>query len=259
MQRYKCTISYDGASYCGFQIQPKDRTIQAEIEKALKKVHKGKEVKIQASGRTDAGVHAIGQVIHFDSDLDIPCQRWPVALNTLLPHDIVVQEVEAVSNTFHARYDVKGKEYRYFIQLGERRDPFKRHHAYYYPYPLNIEAMQQAMTYFVGEHDFTSFCSAKTDKEIKIRQVTAVSLNQKDNMLIFTFKGNGFLYNMVRIMVGTLLDVGRGKKSPDSVKEILAKKDRKAAGKTASANGLYLWRVFYNQRNFLSKKNSHNN
>ncbi len=245
MQRYKCTISYDGSAYCGFQIQPKDRTVQGEIERALKKLHKGTEVKIQASGRTDAGVHAKGQVIHFDSVLNIPIGKWELALNTLLPHDIVVSTVEAASNDFHARYDVKGKEYRYFIHLAERRDPFKRHYAYYYPYSLNVEAIREAMDHFIGEYDFTSFCSAKTDKEDKVREITAVKLIQEEDMLIFSFAGNGFLYNMVRIMIGTLLDVGRGKKDPQSIPAIIEKKDRKAAGKTASANGLYLWKVFY--------------
>ena len=245
MQRYKCTISYDGSSYCGFQIQPRDRTVQGEIEKALKKLHKGQEIKIQASGRTDAGVHAKGQVIHFDSILDIPAEKWSVALNTLLPHDIVVQHTEAVSSSFHARFNVTAKEYRYFIQLGERRDPFKRAFAYYYPYTLDITAMKEAMQYFIGEYDFTSFCSAKTDKEIKIRKITSVNLELEENTLVFSVKGNGFLYNMVRIMVGTLLDVGRGRKSPQSIPSIIEKKDRMAAGKTASACGLYLWKVDY--------------
>lgn len=245
MQRYKCTISYDGSNYSGFQIQPKDRTVQGEIEKALRKLHKGIEIKIQASGRTDAGVHAKGQVIHFDSALDIPAEKWPVALNTLLPHDIVIADAVRVSEAFHARYNVTAKEYRYFIQLGERRDPFKRHYAYYYPYTLNVEAMREALTYFIGEYDFTSFCSAKTDKERKVRTVTGIKLTEEEDMLIFSFQGNGFLYNMVRIMVGTLLDVGRGKKSPQDIPMIIEKKDRKAAGKTASANGLYLWKVMY--------------
>jgi len=245
MQRYKCTISYDGSNYSGFQIQPKDRTVQGEIERALRKLHKGIEVKIQASGRTDAGVHAKGQVIHFDSSLDIPAEKWPIALNAILPHDIVVADAEIVSESFHARYNVTAKEYRYFIQLGERRDPFKRNYAYYYPYALNVEAMREALNYFIGEYDFTSFCSAKTDKERKVRTITRVNLTKKEDMLIFSFQGNGFLYNMVRIMVGTLLDVGRGKKSPEDIPVIIEKKDRKAAGKTGSANGLYLWKVWY--------------
>jgi len=245
MQRYKCEISYDGSAYCGFQIQPKDRTVQGEIEKALKKLHKGIDVKIQASGRTDAGVHAVGQVIHFDSDLDIPIGKWELALNTLLPHDIVVTTTEAVSSGFHARYNVIGKEYRYFIQLGERRDPFKRNYAYYYPYSLDLDAIREAMQHFIGEFDFTSFCSAKTDKEDKIRRITSMELMEEENMLIFSFKGNGFLYNMVRIIMGTLLDVGRGKKIPESIPAIIEGKNRKLAGKTASANGLYLWKVIY--------------
>lgn len=253
MQRYKGIVSYDGSVYSGFQIQPKDRTVQGEIERALKKLHKGQEIKIQASGRTDAGVHAKGQVIHFDSNLDIPIGNWELALNTLLPHDIVFSTIEAASPSFHARYNVLGKEYRYFIHLAERRDPFKRNYAYYYPYPLNIEAIRSAMNYFIGEHDFTSFCSMKTDKENKVREIYELELIEENDMLVFCFRGNGFLYNMVRIIIGTLLDVGRGKINPHSIQEIIEKKDRKAAGKTASSNGLYLWKVFY-EKNFF-----HNN
>ncbi|MCE4051771.1 tRNA pseudouridine(38-40) synthase TruA [Bacillus sp. Au-Bac7] len=245
MQRYKGIVSYDGTEYCGFQLQPKDRTVQGEIEKALKKLHKGSEIKIQASGRTDAGVHAKGQVIHFDSDLDIPAGKWELALNALLPHDIVFSTIEAVDRSFHARYNVQGKEYRYFIHLSERRDPFKRNFAYYYPYQLDIGAIREALEYFIGEHDFTSFCSMKTDKEDKVRTIHSMRLVEEGDMLVFCFEGNGFLYNMVRIIIGTLLDVGRGKRKPESIKEIIEKKDRKAAGKTASANGLYLWKVFY--------------
>ncbi|MDL0437167.1 MULTISPECIES: tRNA pseudouridine(38-40) synthase TruA [unclassified Niallia] len=245
MQRYKGIVSYDGTEYCGFQLQPKDRTVQGEIEKALKKLHKGSEIKIQASGRTDAGVHAKGQVIHFDSDLDIPAGKWELALNALLPHDIVFSTIEAVDRSFHARYDVQGKEYRYFIHLSERRDPFKRNFSYYYPYQLDIGAIREALEYFIGEHDFTSFCSMKTDKEDKVRTIHSMRLVEEGDILVFCFEGNGFLYNMVRIIIGTLLDVGRGKRKPESIKEIIEKKDRKAAGKTASANGLYLWKVFY--------------
>ncbi|WP_141434145.1 tRNA pseudouridine(38-40) synthase TruA [Bacillus sp. 03113] len=245
MQRYKCTISYDGSEFSGFQIQPKERTVQGVLEKALKKLHKGEEIKVHASGRTDAGVHAKGQVIHFDSNLDIPLSKWKLALNSALPPDIVILQVEEAKANFHAQYDTIGKEYRYFVHISRVKDPFKRHYAHQYPYEVDLKRMEDAIRFLIGTHDFTSFCSTKTDKENKVRTIEKIDLYKEDDLLVFRFRGNGFLYNMVRIMVGTLLDVGRGYRSADSVADILVKKDRKLAGKTSSAKGLYLWEVFY--------------
>lgn len=245
MTRYKCKVSYDGTMFAGYQVQPDKRTVQGEIEKALKKLHKGHEVKVNASGRTDAGVHAKGQVIHFDSNLNIPLDRWGVALNALLPEDVAVINADVAENDFHARFNAAGKEYRYFVRRSSVRDPFQRNYSFMYPYSLNIEAIKEAADYLIGKHDFTSFCSAKTDVEDKIRELKEIALMEEGDLLIFRFVGNGFLYNMVRILTGTLLEVGNGSINPKSMPDILEKKDRSFAGKTAPAQGLYLWEVFY--------------
>lgn len=245
MQRYKGIIAYDGTGYSGYQIQINGKTVQEVLEKALRKMHKGAEIKVTSSGRTDAGVHARGQVFHFDSFIDLPSERWVNAMNGLLPKDVALQSVEKVNDDFHARYDVVGKTYKYFLYTGKIRDPFRRNYSSYYPYKLNIAHIRQAAGYFVGTHDFTSFCSSKTDKENKVRTISSLNIEQKEDEIIFTFSGNGFLYNMVRIIVGTLLQVGNGRILPEDIPHILEARDRKLAGKTAPAEGLCLWEVFY--------------
>jgi len=245
MQRFICTISYDGTLFSGYQVQPNKRTVQSEIEAVLTKLHKGSPIRITASGRTDAGVHARGQVIHFDSPLQIPEDRWVKALHSLLPDDIAVQRVEKAPPGFHARFDASGKEYRYFVNLADSKDPFTRHYQYQYGYPLDIVQMKAAAAYLVGTHDFTSFCSAKTEVEDRVRTISMITIERDGDLLTFRFAGNGFLYNMVRILVGTLLETGRGLRQPSDMESILAGKDRSLAGKTAAAHGLYLWEVFY--------------
>ncbi|MFT4415752.1 tRNA pseudouridine(38-40) synthase TruA [Fredinandcohnia humi] len=245
MNRLKCIIGYDGTNFSGYQIQPNKRTVQADFERTLQKMHKGDLVKIVASGRTDANVHAVGQVIHFDSNLEIPETSWKRALNSMLPEDIQVHSVEFVKEDFHARFDVKAKEYRYKLLLSKDRNVFKRNYAYHYPYPLDFNAMNNATSYLVGTHDFTSFCAAKTEVKDKVRTIYQITIDQQEEELIFSFIGNGFLYNMVRILVGTLLDVGRGHIPAVKMKEILAQKDRSYSGKTVPGQGLYLWEVFY--------------
>ena len=245
MPRYKCIISYDGSGFSGYQVQPNKRTVQSVLEAALTKMHKGVAVKVSASGRTDADVHAKGQVIHFDSCLHIPEDRWVIALNSLLPEDISVLSAVAVDESFHARFDAKGKEYRYMIHLSSKRDPFQRKFVYQYPYPLNLQAMEQASVFFLGTHDFTSFCAAKTEVEDKVRTIKTIDFTLENDLLTIRFVGNGFLYNMVRILVGTLLEVGSGDRSPEDIPIILAHRDRRLSGKTAPGHGLYLWEVFY--------------
>lgn len=247
MYRYKCIVSYDGTLFAGYQVQPEKRTVQLEFEKALRIMHKGKEIKVTASGRTDAGVHAKGQVIHFDSPYSFPAENWGKALNALLPEDIAVMSVEEASADFHARFDASGKEYRYMISLSKKRDPFQRNYSYHFPYTLDYGAVKETLPFLLGTHDFTSFCSAKTEVEDKVRTIKEIELLEGDGMLIFRFVGSGFLYNMVRILVGTLLEVGTGKKKPEDMAEILEKKDRSFAGKTAPGQGLYLWEVFYDK------------
>ena len=245
MQRYKCIVSYDGTGFSGYQVQPGKRTVQSELEAVLAKMHKGDAVKVSASGRTDAGVHAKGQVIHFDSELSIPVEKWGVALNALLPADISILAVEKVEDSFHSRFNAIGKEYRYQLFRSQVRDPFGRNFAYRYPFEINVEAMYEASRYLLGTHDFSSFCSAKTEVADKVRTVKTIEILEEGDHLTFRFIGNGFLYNMVRILVGTLLEVGAGERNPEEMVEILEKKDRRFAGKTAPAHGLFLWNVFY--------------
>ena len=248
MPRIKCTIKYDGSGFSGFQVQPQYRTVQGVLERVLKEMHKGREIRLQASGRTDTGVHALGQVIHFDSSYNIPEENWKRALNTLLPDDVYIDKVEQVTEAFHARYSVKEKEYHYFVWNAEEPDVFKRNYSHHFPYPLDIERMQEACKLLEGTHDFTTFSSAKsTAKGSKIRTIFHASCQRNGEEVEFIFRGSGFLYNMVRIMVSVLLDIGQGRRDPEDIRELLEKKDRQLAGKTIAPQGLYLWNVRYEQ------------
>jgi tRNA pseudouridine38-40 synthase len=244
--KIKCKIAYDGTNFFGFQFQPEKRTVQGEIELALKKIHKGEKVRLQASGRTDSGVHAKGQTIHFETNLTMSNSSWKKALNTLLPDDLYIHHTEEVPMEFHARYDVREKEYRYFVLNNLEPDVFKKDYVFHYPYRLDIDAIKEACQYLKGTHDFTTFSSAKaTVKGEKIRTLFDVTCHRVDDQIEFIFRGSGFLYNMVRIIVGTLLEVGQGRKKPADIKAILEAKNRKYAGKTAPAHGLFLWNVTY--------------
>jgi tRNA pseudouridine38-40 synthase len=243
-QRYKCTVAYDGSKYHGFQIQENAYTVQEALEKALSKIHK-KPMKLTGSGRTDAGVHARGQVFHFDSELKIHPHRWTRALNAILNRDIRILETIEVHPDFHARYDVRKKEYRYFIQTCKIADPFRHLHTYHVPQRLDLTTMQGAAELFLGEHDFTAFSSIKTKVNEKVRIIHRFEIIPSEHEIMVICEGNGFLYNMVRIMVGTLLDIGQGKKDVQQVQQAFIKKDRNLAGKTAPAHGLVLWKVTY--------------
>ncbi|HET7578397.1 MAG TPA: tRNA pseudouridine(38-40) synthase TruA [Bacillales bacterium] len=245
MPRLKSTLAYDGTNFSGWQVQPSGRTVQGVIEAALKRMHKGCEVRITGSGRTDAGVHARGQVFHFDSELDIPAEGWRKALNSLLPDDIQILKVEPVSREFHARFDVRKKEYRYRILRSEQPDVFRRHYTYHFPHALDQSRMEKAAEQLVGEHDFSTFCAANTDVKTKIRCLETLEVIKQHDELVFRLAGNGFLYQMVRIIVGTLIEVGSGKRSPENVSQILAAKERTLAGPTAPGCGLTLWEVTY--------------
>ncbi|MFC0297428.1 tRNA pseudouridine(38-40) synthase TruA [Geobacillus jurassicus] len=244
-KRIKCIIAYDGTHFSGYQIQPGRRTVQGELEEVLRRMHKGKGVRVAASGRTDAGVHAYGQVIHFDTPLSLSSEQWKKALNAQLPDDIVVRSIQEVDADFHARFSAKAKEYRYKVWTAAERDVFRRHYCAWHPYPLHMDAVNEALHLFCGTHDFTSFCSAKTTIEDRVRTIYRAKVKVDGPMLEFRFVGSGFLYNMVRIMVGTVLEIGQGKRSPTDIAQLLAAKDRRFAGPTAPAEGLYLWRVYY--------------
>jgi tRNA pseudouridine38-40 synthase len=246
--KIKCVIAYDGSNFFGYQVQPEKRTVQGEIESALEKIHKGEKIRIYASGRTDTGVHAKGQVIHFETAYHLPGNSWKRALNALLPDDVYIHESETVSDDFHARFDVHEKEYHFFVLNSKEPNIFKRNYMYHFPYELNISAMEEACRYLEGTHDFTTFSSAKaTVKGDKIRTLFEASCYKQGEQIEFVFRGSGFLYNMVRIIVGTLLDVGQGKMKPTEIITMLEARDRKYAGKTAPAKGLYLWRVGYHK------------
>lgn len=248
LEKIKCILSYDGTNFSGSQIQPKKRTVQGEIEKILKKIHKGQYIKIQASGRTDTGVHAKGQTFQFCTPLTIAEANWKKALNRFLPKDIYIREVKKVPDDFHVRFDAIEKEYRYYIWNDDEMDVFKRNYSYFYPYPLNINLMQEASFYFEGEHDFTSFSSVKaTAKGSKVRKLSKVTCKKNGKEIEIIIRGNGFLYKMVRIIVGTLIDIGRGLKKPSDIPTLLKAKDRKLVGDTAPPQGLYLWEVSYNK------------
>lgn len=246
MRKYKCTISYDGTNFYGYQIQPNKRTVQGEIEKVLTRMHKGKDIRIYSSGRTDTGVHAKGQVIHFTSDLEIPEANWKKALNAQLPEDLYVHLVEAVDDSFHARFSATAKEYRYFILLSDERDVFLRNYRYMTSETFDFEMMEAACKVFVGTHDFTAFSSARsTVKGDKIRTLYEVAFEKNDNELVFILRGNGFLYHMVRIIVSVLLDAGRGRVTPEEIAAMFTTKSRGAIGKTLPPQGLFLWQVMY--------------
>lgn len=246
MPRLKATLAYDGTHFSGYQVQPGKRTVQLEIESSLKKMHKGQDIRITASGRTDAGVHANGQVIHFDSPFDIPEANWPRALNALLPDDIHIKRVEKVSDHFHARFDVSQKEYRFKLLNRTQPDLFRRLYTVQIPEPLDIGRMQEAAYYILGTQDFTSFCAANTSVVDKIRTVSLLEISPaEEDEIHIRVAGNGFLYQMVRIIVGQLVTIGKGKAEPEIIQEIIEAKDRQKAFPTAPPQGLYLWEVGY--------------
>lgn len=246
MRRLKVTISYDGTEFAGYQVQPGKRTVQLELEKVLSKMHKGEKVRVTASGRTDARVHALGQVIHFDTPLAIPEERYKKALNVQLPRDIRVLDVEEVSNDFHARFSVSGKRYRYIWNCEDVQSPFRRHFTTdTNGVKPNVEEMEKAAQYIIGTHDFSCFCAANTSVIDKVRTVHSLHFEWHGEELHMIIEGNGFLYNMVRNIAGTLWEVGISKRSAVEVKEIIASMNRENAGKTASPYGLYLEKVFY--------------
>lgn len=243
-KRIKLTIAYDGTNYCGWQVQPNGITVEEVINKALCKLT-GEDIAVIGASRTDSGVHALGNVAVFDSATSIPPERIAMALNQRLPDDIVIVKSEEVAPDFHPRYCDCEKTYEYHIINTRTPIPTKRLTNYFVSYDLDVERMQQAADYLVGEHDFVSFCNVRTQVEDTVRTVTELEVLREGEEITIRISGNGLLYNMVRIIVGTLVRVGRGFYTPEKVKAILEAKDRKAAGVTAPAHGLMLVEIRY--------------
>lgn len=253
MRNLRFRIAYNGAGYHGWQVQQNAITVQKIVQDRVERLF-GRRLDVVGCSRTDTGVHAREFYFHMLTDSAIPCRNIVLAMNSTLPDDVAVLNCDEVPLSFHARYSCIGKEYVYQIWNATHHNPFLRQMAYHYPYPLNEERIAAALPYFLGRHDFTSFCSIRSDVEDKNRTITKAEFRREGNMALFTFRGNGFLYNMVRIMVGTLLFVSEGKILPEKVEWIIQEKNRELAGKTAPARGLYLNRVFYEEGEFDGRK-----
>lgn len=244
MRRIKLTVAYDGTDYCGWQKQPNGITVEEVLNRAICKLT-GEEIQVIGASRTDSGVHAMGNVAVFDTESTIPGERFAMALNQRLPEDILVVESEEVPLNFHPRYCNTRKTYEYHILNTRVPLPTKRRTHYFVSFPLDLEAMRQAAAYLVGEHDFASFCNIKSQVESTVRTIYSLDLVQQGEEITIRITGNGFLYNMVRIIVGTLVRVGRGYYRPEQVKEILDAKQRTEAGVTAPPQGLFLVEIAY--------------
>lgn len=244
MRNIKLTIEYDGKDFNGWQKQPNKLNIQGEIERAIKDITR-ENVELIASGRTDAGVHALGQVANFKTDSNIPIEKIPIAINTKLKRSIRILEAEEVDERFHSRYNCKEKTYRYIINNSQNGTAIYRNFQYNYPQYLNTEKMNEAAKFFEGKHDFKAFKASGTSSKSSIRTIYKAEVFRQGDLVIIELTGNGFLYNMVRIIAGTLLEIGIEKKSPKDIPSIIESKQRTMAGKTLPPNGLYLVRVSY--------------
>ncbi len=245
MRKIKLKIEYDGTNYHGWQIQKNANSVQETIERAISKLL-GEEVGIVGCSRTDVGVHAYGQVAHFATDSSIPGDKFSYAINNLLPSDIVIQQSEEVSEEFHSRYSAKGKKYRYLIYNGAHASAIMRNRTYHVRPELDFEKMRKAAKYFIGQHDFAAFQATGGQVRSTVREIYDMELLRKeDNLISVEVSGNGFLYNMVRIIAGTLVYVGMDKIDADEIHEIIDSLDRTRAGKTAPSEGLYLMEIYY--------------
>lgn len=244
MSRYLINFSYDGTNYNGYQKQKGLNTIQGKIEDALKQINNGKETKIHSSGRTDAHVHALNQYGHVDIDVNITEYKLKCALNSLLPNDIYVKNTKLVNSDFHARYMVESKEYIYKLSVKEY-NPLERNYVYQYCKNLDINSMKKGIKYFIGEHDFTTFSSNEDRKENNIRTIFKANIEEKEDYIVISFQGTGFLKYMVRIMVGALIMIGEGKIKPEEIEKMFDKKDKSLVKITANPEGLYLKNVKY--------------
>lgn len=242
--RIKLTLSYDGTNFCGWQVQPNGRTVQEELERAVLEVT-GEKVRVTGSGRTDSGVHAQGQVAHFDTNKSIPPERLFKALNAHLPEDVRVLESRLVDDDFDACRGAKKKTYVYSAYLSDTEKPLKERYSVRLDKGLDLEKMKEVAKEFLGEHDFAGFCASGSSVKTTVRTIYALDLGVDGEDLTFTVTGNGFLYNMVRIIVGTLVKVGEGKADREDIRKMLNGGERTIGGKTLQAKGLCLKQVVY--------------
>ncbi len=244
MRRLIITIQYDGSNYHGWQVQSNALTVQEVFQNAVEKVF-GKRLDVKGCSRTDAGVHANMYVLTLDTDMNISNDGVIFALNSHLPKDVAVIDCNEGDFDFHPRYSCKSKEYVYKLYNGKIRNPFLSDYAFYYRYPIDADYLNEQAQAFVGTYDYSGFCSAKSDVEDTVRTVKSFSVTRQGDMVYFRVEADGFLYNMVRIMVGTLLFVSEGKIEKDELNDVILSKDRKRAGKTAPPQGLYLNKAVY--------------
>ena len=244
MRNIKLIIEYDGKGYNGWQKQVNELTIQGEIEKAIQTIT-GEEVELIGSGRTDAGVHALAQVANFKINSDFPIDKMATAINSQLKSSIRIQKAEEVEEEFHSRYHCHKKTYMYVIDNSKQGTAIYRNLTYHVSQPLDVEAMQKAVNYLVGKHDFSSFKSSGTSSKSSVRTIYDAKVLKEQNRVIIQITGNGFLYNMVRIIAGTLVKIGLKNILPEEMKKILESKDRQKAGNTLPPQGLFLLNVDY--------------
>ena len=244
MRNIKLIIEYDGKQFNGWQKQPTKLNIQGEIERAIGEIT-GEEIDLTASGRTDAGVHSLGQTANFKTNSNIPIEKFAIAINSKLKRSIVIKSAEEVDERFHSRLSCKEKTYRYVINNSEYGTAIYRNMEYCVPQKLDVETMQKAAKYFEGEHDFKAFKASGTSSKSSVRTIFKAEVTKHEDRIYIELTGNGFLYNMVRIISGTLLDVGIGKIKPEEITEIIESKQRTRAGKTLPAHGLCLMEVNY--------------
>lgn len=244
MRNLKIFMAYRGTNYHGFQRQENAITVQEIVENCLSKILNVKTI-IYGCSRTDTGVHALEYCFNFRTEKPISNIGVIRGMNTILPDDISILSCEEVSDDFHARYSCKGKEYIYKIHNSESKNPFAEDLAFHYRRPIDVELISEASKAFIGTHDFKAFCSTGSNKEITVRTIYDFSVTQNGSEIILLVKGDGFLYNMVRIMVGTLLFINEGKIKAEALPEIILSKDRSNAGKTAQPQGLYLSKIYY--------------
>ena len=238
------TLAYDGTEYRGWQLQPEGDTVQGLVESALARMAKA-PIRVTAAGRTDSGVHASAQVAHFRLERPIPLDGILRGLNAMLPGDVRVLDVERVEEDFHARFGARSKTYRYFLDRAKVASPLRCRFTLHYPHPLDRDALDRAAALIIGEHDFAGFRASSCEARTTTRSCTQSIWRAEADELVYEIAANGFLHHMVRNLVGTLLEIGRGKRAPDSIEVIFRSKDRTEAGPTAPAHGLHLIRVDY--------------